>query len=134
LIGTSGKPIGTKAGLEPCSRQLSVAVADQGAFVPSLWRLEVANSLTVAVRRGRVEGGFRHAALTDLSELEILVDSQTDARAWNASLDIADRYRLTLYDAAYIELAQRRALPLATLDEDMRRAGADLRLELLGVD
>ncbi len=94
-------------------RRVFEAVAEQGAFVPSLWRLEIANSLTVAVRRGRVDQEFRRAALADLGDLDIIVDAQTDSRAWNATLEFADRFLLTVYDAAYVELAQRRALPLA---------------------
>jgi len=110
------------------------AVAEQGAFVPSLWRLEIANSLTVAVRRGRIGHKFRRAALADLGDLDIIVDAQTDSRAWNATLEFADRFLLTVYDAAYVELAERRALPLATLDRDMQRAGSQLGLKLLGAD
>jgi predicted nucleic acid-binding protein len=49
-------------------------------------------------------------------------------------LELADRFRLTLYEAAYVELALRRRLPLATLDEEMRSAGAALGLPLLGAD
>jgi predicted nucleic acid-binding protein len=115
-------------------RLIFSAVAEQGAFVPSLWRLEIANSLTVAVRRGRVDREFRRAALADLGDLDIIVDAQTDSRAWNATVEFADRFLLTVYDAAYVELAQRRALPLATLDRDMQSAGAQLGLRLLGVD
>jgi predicted nucleic acid-binding protein len=107
---------------------------EQGAFVPSLWRLEIANSLTVAVRRGRVDHEFQRAVLADLGDLDIIVDAQTDSRAWNATLEFADRFLLTVYDAAYVELAQRRALPLATLDRDMQRAAAQLGLRLIGVD
>ncbi|MBV9908876.1 MAG: type II toxin-antitoxin system VapC family toxin [Hyphomicrobiales bacterium] len=118
---------------EPIARVFD-AVAEQGAFVPSLWRLEIANSLTVAVRRGRVGQEFRRAALADLRDLDIIVDAQTDSRAWHATLEFADRFLLTVYDAAYVELAQRRALPLATLDRDIQRAGAQLGLTLLGVD
>ena len=118
---------------EPIRRVFN-AVAEQGAFVPSLWRLEIANSLTGAVRRGRIDHEFRRAALADLGDLDIVVDAQTDSRAWNATLEFADRFLLTVYDAAYVELAERRALPLATLDRDMRRAGAELGLRLLGVD
>jgi predicted nucleic acid-binding protein len=109
-------------------------VADRGAFVPSLWRLEIANSLAGAVRRKRIDREFRRAALADLGDLDIVVDALTDSRAWNAILEFADRFLLTVYDAAYVELAQRLALPLATLDEDMRRAGSQLGLTLLGVD
>jgi predicted nucleic acid-binding protein len=115
-------------------RRVFNAVAEQGAFVPSLWRLEIANSLTVAVRRGRVGHEFRRAALTDLGDLDIIVDAQTDSRAWNETLEFADRFHLTVYDAAYVELAQRRVLPLATLDRDMQRAGDQLGLSLIGLD
>ena len=88
----------------------------------------------MAVRSGRVDHEFRRAALADLGDLDVIVDSQTDSRAWNATLEFADRFLLTVYDAAYVELAQRRALPLATLDRDMQRAGARLGLTLLRVD
>jgi predicted nucleic acid-binding protein len=75
-------------------------VADAGAVVPDLWRLEVANSLTVAVRRHRIDAEFRRAALADLALLDIHADQQTDSHAWSETLDLADRFRLTLYDAA----------------------------------
>ena len=109
-------------------------VGEQGAIVPSLWRLEIANSLTGAVRRRRIDREFRRAALADLCDLDIVVDALTNSRAWNATLELADRFLLTVYDAAYVELAQRLALPLATLDEDMRKAGGQLGLKLIGVD
>jgi len=113
-------------------RRVFDAVADHGAVVPSLWRLEVANSLTGAMRRGRIDAEFRRAALADLAFLDIAVDAHTDFNAWAATLELADRFRLTVYDAAYVELAGRRGLPLATLDEEMRDAGAALGLSLLG--
>ncbi len=115
-------------------RRVFDAVGQEGAFVPSTWRLEIANSLTIAMRLRRIDHEFRRAALSDLGELDIIVDGLTDPRAWNATLDLGDRFRLTAYDAAYIELALRRALPLATLDQDMRSAGAALGLRLLGAD
>jgi hypothetical protein len=65
---------------EPISRVFQ-AVADDGAVVPALWRLEIANSLTVAVRRGRVDANFRRAALTDLAFLDITTDDHTDVHA-----------------------------------------------------
>jgi predicted nucleic acid-binding protein len=97
-------------------------VADAGAVVPDLWRLEVANSLTVAVRRHRIDAEFRRAALADLALLDIHADQHTDNHAWSETLHLADRFRLTVYDAAYLELAQRRELPIATLDQDLRTA------------
>jgi predicted nucleic acid-binding protein len=115
-------------------RRLFDAVADEGAFVPTLWRLEVANSLTVAVRRGRIDADFRRASLADLALLDITIDQYTDFHAWDETLNLADRFRLTLYDAAYLELAGRRSLPLATLDDELRIAAAALGLPLLGAD
>jgi predicted nucleic acid-binding protein len=107
-------------------------VAERGATVPSLWRLEIGNSLTVAIRRGRIDSDFRRAALDDLSLLDIAVDGHTDSRAWSETMNLADRFRLTLYDAAYIELAQRSGLPLASLDNELRAAASELRLRVLG--
>ncbi|HKO06085.1 MAG TPA: type II toxin-antitoxin system VapC family toxin [Alphaproteobacteria bacterium] len=114
-------------------RELFDQVAESGAVVPALWRLEVANSLTVAVRRGRIDASFRRAALADLALLDITADKSTDDHAWTETLELADRFRLTLYDAAYLELAQRRALPLATLDDDLRAAARALGMLLRGV-
>ena len=105
-------------------RRLFDLVADEGAVVPALWRLEVANSLTVAVRRGRIDSGFSRAALGDLGVPDITTDQRTDSSAWSETLNLADRFRLTVYDAAYLELAQRRGLPLATLDDELGTAAA----------
>jgi predicted nucleic acid-binding protein len=115
-------------------RRLFEAVGDEGAVVPALWRLEIANSLTLAVRRGRIEANFRRAALTDLALLDIAIDDQTDAHAWGETLRVADLFRLTMYDAAYLELAQRRNLPLATLDGELRAAAKSLGLGLMGME
>ena len=97
-------------------------VAENGALVPAFWRLEVANSLTMAVRRNRIDMYFRQAALADLALLDIATDQHTDARAWSDTLDIADRFRLTLDDAACLELAKRDGIHLATLDHDLQKA------------
>ena len=63
-------------------RQVFDAVADNGALVPALWRLEVANSLTMAVRKRRIDPDFCRAALADLALLDITTDQQTDSYAW----------------------------------------------------
>jgi predicted nucleic acid-binding protein len=104
----------------------------RGAWVPALWRLEVANVLQMSVRRGRHDAAFRDAALADLAVLPISIDADTDRQAWGATLRLAGRHRLTLYDAAYLELAQRRGLPLATLDQELRDAAAAEGVILLG--
>jgi predicted nucleic acid-binding protein len=113
-------------------RRVFQAVADDGAVVPALWRLEIGNSLTVAVRRGRIDANFRRAALTDLAL--ITTDDLTDVHAWGETLNVADRFQLTVYDAAYLELAQRRTLPLATLDREMGTAAKVLGLRVVGTD
>ncbi|MGB7845447.1 MAG: type II toxin-antitoxin system VapC family toxin [Candidatus Acidiferrum sp.] len=106
----------------PASDGLFESVAKDGAVVPSLWRLEVANALQIAVRRNRINGAYRDGAIQKLSRLPIEVDADTDAQAWGNTLHLADRYRITVYDAAYLELALRHGVPLATLDQDLERA------------
>lgn len=108
-------------------------VVESGAWVPSLWRLEVANVLETGIRRGRTDTTFRDASLADLSLLSISVDPETDRQAWGATAKLASRHQLTLYDAAYLELARRRCLPLATLDRDLRAAAIREDVELLGL-
>jgi len=117
-----------------CSEYAAEAVAEHGAVVPALWRLEIANSLTVAARRGRIDGEFRRAALGDLAMLEITTDPHTGANAWGQTLQLADQCGLTVYDAAYLELALRRRLPLATLDEKLRAGATGCGVELLGMN
>jgi predicted nucleic acid-binding protein len=113
-------------------RHIFEAVADDGAIVPTLWRLEIANSLTVAMRRGRINANFRRAALADLALLDITTDEDTDTHAWGETLKLADRFRLTVYDAAY--LAHRRTLPVATLDTELAAAAKALDVQVLGTD
>lgn len=107
-------------------------VAEQGAVVPAIWRLEVANGLQSALRRGRIDAGYRDASISDLALLEIVTDPETDAHAWAATLQLSERFRLTAYDAAYLELARRRNLPLASLDQELRAAAHALGTLLLG--
>ncbi|MGA3098755.1 MAG: type II toxin-antitoxin system VapC family toxin [Bryobacteraceae bacterium] len=108
-------------------------VVESGAWVPALWRLEVANVLKMGVRKGRSDSSFRDAALADLALLPITVDQETDRQAWGTTANLAARHRLTLYDAAYLELARRRGLPLATLDNELRAAAAAEDVALLGL-
>ena len=107
-------------------------LTESGAWVPALWRLEVANILEMGSRRGRHDAGFRDATLVDLAQLPIRLDPETDRQAWSATVRLAERHKLTVYDAAYLELAQRRGLPLATLDSELRRAATAESVSLLG--
>ena len=108
-------------------------VVESGAWVPALWRLEVANVLEMRVRKGRSDSTFRDAALADLALLPITVDQETDRQAWGATTKLAARHGLTLYDAAYLQLARRRCLPLATLDNELRAAATAEDVALLGL-
>ncbi|WP_414832597.1 type II toxin-antitoxin system VapC family toxin [Afifella sp. YEN Y35] len=107
------------------SRVLLERVAAEAAVVPSLWRYEIANALQTAVRRQRIDTAFRDRALTNLAALPIEIDPECDDEAWAASTTLAERHRLTVYDAAYLELAQRRSLPLATFDTDLIAAAGE---------
>jgi predicted nucleic acid-binding protein len=93
----------------------------------------VANALEMGVRKGRSSAAFRDAALVDLALLPVTVDLETDRQAWGATAKLAARHQLTLYDAAYLELARRRCLPLATLDRELRHAATAEDVPLLGV-
>jgi predicted nucleic acid-binding protein len=106
-------------------------VPSDGCVVPMLWQFEVVNGLTVAVRRGRITAAFRADALNALELAPVSVDPETNTHAWRTTLQLADRFGLTLYDATYLELAQRRSLPLASLDTDLRDAGRILGLSLM---
>ncbi|MGB6676096.1 MAG: type II toxin-antitoxin system VapC family toxin [Terriglobales bacterium] len=114
-------------------RQVFDQLSESGAWVPGLWRLEVGNILEMGVRRGRHDTRFRDSTLADLALLPIQTDSETDRQAWGATARLAGRHRLTLYDAAYLELALRRELPLATLDRDLQTAARAEDAQLLGV-
>ena len=98
-------------------------VAETGAWAPSLWPLEALNGLLVAERRRRLDSRRRQRLATFLRGLPITLDMETAEQARAITARLAERYRLSVYDAAYLELAHRRKLPLATLDKDLHRAG-----------
>jgi predicted nucleic acid-binding protein len=108
------------------------SVLAEGGVVPALWHLEVANGLMVAERRGRISRGFRQESLRDLGRLLLDMDTETMSHAWGSTAALAERHRLTVYDAAYLELALRRNLPLATLDRELRAAAEACSVPLLG--
>lgn len=99
---------------------LLVRAADGGFVVPSLWFLEVANALLSAERRGRLDPEQTLELVSRLQELP--AERDPAAVPPSAVLALARTHRLTAYDAAYLELAIRRSLPLATLDQDLQRA------------
>jgi len=92
------------------------------ASVPTIWGLEIANVLARAERKDQITEAQSESFLGLLQALQIEADSATFAQALTDTLQLARRYRLSSYDASYLELALRTALPMATLDEDLRRA------------
>ena len=120
---------------EDAPEALAVAteLAKSRAAAPSLWRLEVANTLIVAERRKRITALQRAKGLANLGQLPVEVDEQTSNYAWTRITDLAIELNITAYDASYIELAIRKALPISTLDRDMRRAAKKAGIDLLRV-
>jgi predicted nucleic acid-binding protein len=99
----------------------SLAGGDK-AWVPALWHLELGNVLLGAQRKGRIDKAGIEKFLSALGVYDIEVDSETMAVAWSKTLALAESFGLSVYDAAYMELALRRGLPLATLDKSLRAA------------
>ena len=99
------------------------------AVLPCLWWFEVRNILVVNERRRRIAESDTAAFLLNLSKLRIRIDRAPDE---SAVLRLARTHRLSVYDAAYLELAQREGLPLATLDADLKKAAAGEGVALTG--
>jgi predicted nucleic acid-binding protein len=100
----------------------------EDALVPCLWWFEVRNILVVNERRQRITESGTAGFLLNLSRLRVRVDREPDE---SAVLRLARTHRLSVYDAAYLELALRERLPLATLDADLRKAAASEGIALV---
>jgi predicted nucleic acid-binding protein len=116
-----------EAGPEPSAAEQRVVA--EGAVVPSFWRLEVANALRNAVRRKRCSEFDATRSLHLFDRLRIEVDPESDIHAWGATRKLSRQYDLTVYDAAYLELAIRRKLPLASRDDELLAAARKARVE-----
>lgn len=114
---------GSEERLAYASRVLELLTQDTGeALVPGIWSLEVANVLVKAQARGLVSEARASVFIGLLAEMSITLDASTAARALGDTLQLARRFKLSSYDAAYLELALREGLPLATLDADLQSA------------
>ena len=107
-------------------------VAAKGAAVPGLWSLEVANGLVAGERRRRISPADSAAFVAMIEELPIVADQATGARALHETMSLARAHRLTAYDAAYLELAMRLGVPLATGDRALAAAAARTGVVLVG--
>lgn len=106
-------------------------LADDVAVVPPVWPLEIGNALLVGVRRGRLTSRELSRLVSAIRALPVEIDSASTARSLAETLVIAERYDLTTYDASYIELAKRRGVALATLDQRLRKACSLAKVALL---
>ncbi len=107
-------------------------LTDEAAIAPALWPLEVANALAMAERRERMSGAALTRSVNLLQQLAVGIDDAAHQRAFGDLLSLARRERLTVYDAAYLELALRLGVPLASKDAKLRNAAARLGVALLG--
>ena len=101
---------------------LSLLTDGAEALVPSIWPLEIANALLIAERRKRIVLARATALLQQIAGLPISVGTIDAKQAFEQILSVARQQNLTEYDAAYLELAMRQGLPLATLDGELRRS------------
>lgn len=107
----------------PATDRLLTALTEGAqAWVPTLWHLELGNVLLGAQRKGRVDKAGIARFLSGLAVYDIIVDDQTVEAAWTKTFSLGETFGHTIYDAAYLELALRRGLPLATLDDQLRSA------------
>lgn len=115
----------------PASQALLERVAMEGAVVPPLWSLEVSDILLAAERRVRATVAQVNGAIDSLLRLPIVTDQADPAQRAREALALARQHGLRVHVACYLDLALRRALPLATLDPDLQRAARDTGVTLI---
>jgi len=106
-------------------------LAECEALVPAVWPLEVGNVLLVAERNKRLSEADSTRFTALLNELPLIVEQETPQRAMGEILMLAREYRLSTYDASYLDLAMRNGVPLATLDKNLRRAAKKCSVPIL---
>lgn len=103
------------------------------AIVPSIWPLEVGNVLLVAERKKRLSKAAGNKFIDLLSELPIIVDQEPPERMIREIFTLARKYRLSTYDASYLDLALKRGVPIATLDERLVSAAKQNHIKIFGL-
>jgi predicted nucleic acid-binding protein len=117
----------------PYSRGVLAFLETTHALVPAIWPFEVANVLALAERRHRITNDGIADFLHKLGRLPIQVERRQALWLWQTILPLAREHRLSGYDAAYLELAKREGMGLATLDQDLRAAGQTLGVPLVEI-
>ena len=115
----------------PSTDKILEMVRDRGAYVPNLWHLEVTNVLIQASKKNRIDSVSIPERLATLSLLPIKTDMETHSRAFSDTFYLAEEQMLTSYDAAYLELAMRRELFIATKDNAIKKAAKTLQIPLV---
>ena len=106
-----------------------ISMSEVNALVPNLWHLEVCNVLFSAEKRGQVGVADVERFIAQLENLPIVVDPLTCQHALTRTLALARAYKLSSYDAAYLELAIREGVPIATLDKSLLKAAKQTNVE-----
>ena len=113
----------------PMADKAMSRVVEEGGVVPGIWWYELRNALLMNERRGRISRQQVADTLVDSQSLGISVDDRHDE---TLVLELARQFELTIYDAAYIEVAHRRSIPLATLDVRLRQAAETVGIAIVG--
>jgi len=101
------------------------------ANVPALWLYEVVNVTQTATRKGRISEEKARKFLNSIAGLPIGIESPTRAQVLDTVYELTTKYRLTAYDAAYLELAIRQNLPIATFDQALASAARTAGVRLI---
>ena len=112
---------------EPTASGAMQRIQEEGGVAPRIWWYELRNALLVNERRSRISPQQVRDTLADSLELGIEIEDRHDE---SLVLELARRFGLTAYDAAYLEVALRRSLPLATLDQQLREAAEAIGITL----
>lgn len=116
---------------ETASPALAKSIATRGLAAPGLWPYEVHNVLHTLQRRGRLGAEAFAAAHAAITSLSVEIEHSSPERVAGAVTALAQAHDLTIYDAAYLELAKRRHLPLATLDSELIKAAKQEKVKLV---
>jgi predicted nucleic acid-binding protein len=110
--------------------RILVALEGHAILIPPLWAVEITNAVLMAERRKRVKQPEIRRFVELLDALTVIMDSQSVAESVSNILPIAREYGLSAYDAAYLDVAARHGVPLATLDSALQRACRKAGIEI----
>lgn len=120
--------------ISPYADLILDSLENMTAIVPSIWPLEVGNVLLAAERKKRLSEAASNKFIELLSELPIIVDQEPPERMIREILSLARKHNLSTYDASYLDLAIKRELPIATLDDRLLAAAKQIHVEVVGIN